>query len=159
WLRPAAGDDPDELDAVLRGLDEKRLTLRHPALGDLEIDRARLLRLRPLFHGRRVELDNGTHRLGAAGRDGEYAFRLGGQPGAARLVVTLSSVAGRAELVLNGRVVEDLGRYVGRGATEPVRVPLPRDALRAGDNTVQLRVRDEAGRRGSCIVGGVALEV
>src|SRR5262249_38053595 len=64
WLRPAAGSEPDELEGVLHALDDRRLTLRHAALGDLEIDRARLLRLKPLFHGKRIELDNGTHHLG-----------------------------------------------------------------------------------------------
>jgi hypothetical protein len=41
----------------------------------------------------------------------------------------------------------------------PVLVPLPRDGLKAGDNVIEVRVREEAGRRGSCVISGVALEV
>jgi hypothetical protein len=48
WLRPSAGTEPDVLEGVLRGLDDRRLTLRHPALGDVEVPRARLQRLWPL---------------------------------------------------------------------------------------------------------------
>lgn len=173
WLRPAAGTEPDELEGVLRALDDRRLTLRHATLGDLDIDRARLLRLRPLFHGKRVELDNGAHHLGDKGRlapgarparaEGsarEYKFRLGARPEAARLALTLLPLDGRAEVVVNGRGAEDLGKYVGR-AGDPVRVllPLPRDGLKVGENVVEVRVREEAGRRGSCVVSEVALEV
>jgi hypothetical protein len=174
WLRPAAGSDPDELAGVLRALDDRRLTLRHPALGDLEIDRARLLRLRPLFHGKRIELDNGAHHLGDKGRlapgarptraegpSREYTFRLGARPEAARLALTLLPLDGRAELVVNGRGAEDLGKYAGRGGREPVRVrvPLSREALKAGENVIEVRVREEGGRRGSCVVSEVAVEV
>ena len=86
---------------ILRALDEKRLTLRHPALGEVVIDRARLLRLKPLFHGKRVELDNGTRHLGEKGQlaaevrparaEGpivEYRFKLAARPEAALFSVT-----------------------------------------------------------------------
>jgi len=164
WLRPAAGSEPDELEGVLRALDERRLTLRHPALGDLEIERARLLRLRPLVHGRRIELDNGARQLGDKGRLApgvEYTLRLDARPEAARLALTLLPIDGRAELVVNGRVVEDLARYAGPKARTavPVRVPLPRDSLKAGENVIEVRLREEGGRRGSCVVSEVALEL
>jgi hypothetical protein len=174
WLRPAAGIEPDELEGVLRSLDERRLTLRHPALGDLVIDRARLLRLKPLFHGRRIELDNGVRHLGdkhrlspgvqparAEGPTAEYTVRLEARPESARLALTLRPIDGGAEVVVNKRVVEDLGRYAGRRTQGAVRVsvPLPADALKAGDNEVWLRVREEAGRRGSCLVSEVVLEL
>lgn len=174
WLRPAAGSEPDELEGVLHMLDERRLTLRHPALRDVEIDRARLLRLKPLFHGKRIELDNGAHHLGEKGRlargvepakaEGpavEYSFRLEARPETARLVLTLRPIEGRAEVVVNGRVVDDLGKYAGRRTQAAVRVsiPLPGDSLKAGENVVELRVREEAGRRGSCLVSEVVVEV
>jgi hypothetical protein len=170
WLRPAAGSEPDELEGVLRALDERRLTLRHPALGELAIDRARLLRLKPLFHGRRIELDNGTRHLGEKGRlapgvqpakaEGpavEYRFRLDARPASARLALTLRPIDGRAEVVVNGHVVDDLGRYAGGQAKAALRVavPLPGDDLKAGENVVELRSRG----RGSCLVSGIILEV
>jgi hypothetical protein len=169
WLRPAAGNELDELEGVLRALDERRFTLRHPALGDLDIDRARLVRLKPLFHGKRIELDNGTRHLGDKGRltagvqptkaEGpavEYRFRLDARPGSARLALTVRPIDGRAEVVVNGRVVDDLGRYVGGRAREEARVTvrLPGDDLKAGENVVELRLR-----RGSCLVSEVVLEV
>jgi hypothetical protein len=160
WLRPAAGEERDELEGVLRAIDERRLTLRHPALGDLEIERARLLRLQPLFHGRRVELDNGARRLGekerAAQTEATYTLRLPARPEGARLLLTVLPRDGPLELVVNGGAVEDLDRYVGRPTGRAVRVtvPLPRDALRIGDNTISLRVR-----RGSGLVSEVVADV
>jgi hypothetical protein len=174
WLRPAAGSEPDELEGVLRALDERRLTLRHPALGDLGIERARLLRLKPLFHGKRIELDNGARHLGEKGRlapgarparaEGpgvKYIFQANARPEAARLVLTLLPIDGRAEVVVNGRVVEDLSHYAGpkvRSAV-PVRVSLPRGSLKAGENVVEVRVREQGGRRGSCVISEVAVEL
>ncbi len=173
-LRPAAGDEPDELEGVLRALDERRLVLRHPALGELDIDRARLLRVEPLFHGRRIELENGTRHLGERGRTekgvqpaqaegptAEYRLRLDAQPSTARLVLAVRPIEGHSEVVVNDRFRAELDRYVGRraGAAVRVSIPLPRDALRAGENTVAVRVRDEAGRRGSCLLSEVVLEM
>jgi hypothetical protein len=169
WLRPAAGNELDELEGVLRALDEPRFTLRHPALGDLVIDRARLVRLKPLFHGKRIELDNGTRHLGEQGRltagvrparaegpAAEYRFRLDARPGSARLTLTLRPIDGRAEVVVNGRAFDDPARSAGDRVRTAVRVsvPLPGDALKEGENIVELRVR-----RGSCLVAEVVLEV
>jgi hypothetical protein len=169
WLRPSAGNEPDELEGVLRALDERHFTLRHPALGELVIDRARLVRLKPLFHGQRIELDNGTRHLGEKGRlapgarparaEGpavEYRFRLDARPASARLVLTLRLIDGPAEVVVNGRVVDDMGRYAGNRAQTAARVsvPLTGDALKAGENVVELRLR-----RGGCLISEVALEV
>src|SRR5262249_770246 len=67
-LRSAHGAEAGGLTGVVLGLDEKRLKLRHPALGDLVIDRPWLLRLSWTFHGRRIELDNGWHHLGPPGK-------------------------------------------------------------------------------------------
>jgi hypothetical protein len=174
WLRPAAGSESDELEGVLHALDDRRLTLRHAALGGLGIDRARLLRLKPLFHGKRIELDNGTHHLGEKGRlapgvqparaegpDVEYAVRLEARPETARLALTLVPIEGLAEIVVNGRVIEDLTRYAGpkARAAVPMQVALPRDSLKAGANVIAVRVREEAGRHGSCVVSEVALEL
>ena len=45
-LYPAAGNEPDELEGVLTVLDSRRLVLRHSALGEVEIPRSRLQRMR-----------------------------------------------------------------------------------------------------------------
>jgi hypothetical protein len=173
WLRPAEGTEPDELEAVLVGLDDRRLTLRHPGLGDLEVPRARLQRLRPLFHGRRIELDNGSHRLGsrespvpdarprAEGPGVRYTFRLDAPPGEARLVLRLLQREGadtRTDVVLNGRRVEDLGRRAGGVVRRPLWlvVPLPRGGLREGDNVLEVR---QADGRGLCAISDLAVEV
>jgi hypothetical protein len=173
WLRPAAGSEPDELAGVLKAFGDRRLTLRHAALGDLEIDRARLLRLMPVFHGRRIELDNGARPLGDKGRPlpgvpsaraegpaAHYSLRLDARPESARVGLSLLPLGGRADLVVNGRVVDDLAAHASPSArtAASVVVALPRDSLQAGDNTLEVRVRDEAGRRGGCVVSEVALE-
>src|SRR5207302_1140808 len=46
WLRNGVGADVDELEGVVRALDGSRLTLRHAVLGDLDLDRGRLQRIR-----------------------------------------------------------------------------------------------------------------
>ncbi len=53
WLRPGVGAATDELEGVLLALDDKHVTIRHPLLGKMEIERGRLHRLDWLFHGRR----------------------------------------------------------------------------------------------------------
>ncbi len=46
-LRPGTGTELDELEGVVRGLDDKNLTFVHPLLGEHKIDRGRLHELRP----------------------------------------------------------------------------------------------------------------
>src|SRR5262249_39338236 len=68
WLRPWVGAEADELTGVVLALDGKRLKMRHPVLGDVELDRTWLRKLAWRFHGRRIELDNGWHHLGPPGK-------------------------------------------------------------------------------------------
>src|SRR5262249_4331236 len=42
------GSEPDQLDGILEALNDQTLTLRHAVLGQLKLDRARLVCLRPL---------------------------------------------------------------------------------------------------------------
>jgi hypothetical protein len=175
---PGVAGLTDELEGVLRRLDERRLTLAHPALGEVTLDRARVGELRWLFRGRRVEIDNAFHHLGdpdAAGWKG--TFRLDTVPKGARLVVVVTGLKGRGdsigaalekgalrtEVVVNGKAVDHLNRQVERATAEPVRlvVPLSADTLRAGDNTLELRQTPEpdTGRRESCGVFGVVVEI
>jgi hypothetical protein len=46
WLRGESGAPADELEGVVRQLDERSLTLVHPVLGEQKIERGRLQRLR-----------------------------------------------------------------------------------------------------------------
>jgi hypothetical protein len=48
WLRSGIGFEPDVLEGVVRRLDKHRLVLSHEALGELEIERKRLHRLKAL---------------------------------------------------------------------------------------------------------------
>ncbi len=164
WLRPASGSVPDELEGVAFALDERRLTLRHAALGDLDIPRDRLLRLRPLFHGGLIEVDNGVHVLGA-GPSLTRGFRVDTLPAEARLVLTVGRLGGRGtrtEVLLNGERVDDLDRHAGT-VGDPVRVtvPFPRGGVRRGGNTLELRQTREVGTRRATesVVADLAVEV
>src|SRR5262249_12869905 len=143
----------DELEGVLKGLDERRLALAHPVLGELSLDRDRVGELRWLFRGRRVEIDNAFHPLGE-GEAWQGAVRPDVVPKGARLVVHAVRPEGdfRVEAVVNGKKVGPLTCPVDT-ADEWRRLvgPLPAEALRAGDNSVELRAvagRD-TGRRES----------
>ena len=48
WLDPGTGFEPDILEGSVTLLGERRVVLRHEVLGELEIDRGRLNRLRLL---------------------------------------------------------------------------------------------------------------
>jgi hypothetical protein len=189
-LLPGAGEGRDKLEGVLQALDDSRLTLQHPVLGVCRIDRTRLRELRPLFHGRRIEVDNGVHHLGEAnaldpareppraeGTSMTFSFHLDAAPEAARLVVEVVRLRGpadgigralergelRTEVVVNGRPVDYLNRHVDRASAEPRRVvvDMPRGALHAGDNTVEVRQTPERAtqRYAHCGVTGIAVEL
>jgi hypothetical protein len=184
WLRNGIGAEMDQLVGVLSAFNERRLTLRHAMLGELEIQRARLHQLRWLFHGRRIELDNGWHHLGDKGRlvpglqppraEGptlRRTFNLDKVPASVRLVVHVQGLKGlgdgigaaRTVVVVNGKRVDVLNRHVDGVAKEPRRlvVALPADCLRPGENSLELtqKADGETGRRESCVVFGNALEL
>jgi hypothetical protein len=188
WLRPGTGPELDQLEGVLRTLDDRRLVLRHALLGEVTIDRNRLHQLRGLFHGRRIELDNGFHRLGRPGGPAPPAprpedvslrrtFRLDAVPAGAHLVVEVAHLKGpgdgidealrrgdlRALVVVNGRTMDYLNRHVDRALPEPrrLRLALPPSFLRAGDNVVELRLTPghDHGRYEGCDVSGLLVEV
>jgi hypothetical protein len=57
WLRSGLDPDADVLEGVVTRLDDSRVTLRHALLGELQLDRARVVQVQPLSHRRRVEQD------------------------------------------------------------------------------------------------------
>jgi hypothetical protein len=165
--------EPDELEGVLRALDDSKLTLRHALLGDLTFDRSRLRRLRPLFFGRRIELDNGRHHLGDAGRLVPFivpprsegptlrrTFRLDAVPPSARVTVTVHHLKGaadgigpalergdlRTEVFVNEKRIDYLNRHVDRAVAETRRlaITIPNSVLRISENVVELRQTPEA---------------
>ncbi len=167
-LRSGAGPDPDQVIGQVRALDDERLMLRSPLLGDLEVGRKYVRQVRWLFHGRRITLDRAARHLGPKGKvaagfqparaEGEslhWTFRLEGVPPTARLRVDVVHLKGpgdgiaaalargelRTEVVVNGRVVDYLNRHVERSSREPrpLTIALPRGVLRVGENTLRLR--------------------
>jgi hypothetical protein len=168
WLTTGTPGVVDELEGVVAKLDDKRLLLQHPALGELSFDRTRLRRLRRLFFGERIELDNGPHHLGdkdrvlasvvparAEGVSLSRIFNLDAVPKAARLTVTAVELKGpgdgiakalergelRTEVWINKERVDYLNRLVQRASARPQRLSLdlPAKLLRKGDNVVELR--------------------
>ncbi len=185
WLGSGRGLPPDEINGTLQGLDERRrLLLLHPLLGLLAIDRNHLVRLRWVFRGQRLELENNLVALGPAGQvlagpqptvvtgpSWKKAFALDAVPAAAGLVMQVVQVPGLREGVssktagaalctavyLNGVLLGHLNDHVQRASSQPqeIRLPLPRAALRRGDNVLELRQIPEA-KTGQISTGGVA---
>jgi hypothetical protein len=180
----------DELEGVLLALDDRKLVLRHTVLGDITLDRSRLRKLRPIFFGKRIELDNARHHLGEEGRlvPGLYppraegprlrrTLRLESAPASARLLLTVQFARREAdgiggglkrseretEVLVNGRSIGTLNRYVDRAATDPQRIviPIPADSLEARENIIELVQKPElkTGLRGNCVVSNLAVEL
>jgi hypothetical protein len=173
WVQNGAGPGLDRLTGPVHALDEKRLTLHHPALGEVAIDRGRVRQIRWAFHGRRMVLDDSPHHLGPKGRtvadlDPPRAegltlrrpFRLDRVPAAARLRVRVAHLKGtedegmagplrrgelRTEVVVNGHLVDYLNHHVPHASPGPqwLTVSLPARVLRRGVNTVVIRQTPE----------------
>ncbi|HEY1860791.1 MAG TPA: hypothetical protein VGG61_10575 [Gemmataceae bacterium] len=174
WLRTGTEGVWDDLEGVVAKLDDNKVVLRHPLLGDLPIERSRCHRLRRLFYGQRLELDNGSHHLGekdrivpdlqparAEGPSLSKSFRLESVPSKARFVVSVVHLKGtgdgigpaldrgdlRTEVWVNNERVDYLNRLVDRDQPWPQRlsVVIPKKLLRVGDNVLELRQTPEAG--------------
>jgi hypothetical protein len=184
-LEIASGLDPqkDILEGVLRSWDDRGAMLEHPRLGELRLPRPFVRRIWPLFFGRRIELDLGFHHLGDAGRldprldppraegpSWRCKFSLEGVPEEVRLVLEVVGLSKAADtegpataVVVNGRRVSYLNAQVDRASAQPQRLALalPRDALRAGANVIELRQTPDpkTGRHAHCGVFGIALEI
>jgi hypothetical protein len=181
-VRTCLSAEPDLLDGVATALDDKALSLKHALLGDLRFERARLHTLRPLFHGVRIEIDNGFHHLGdpqafspqlqpprAEGLTWKRTFTLAALPDEARLVLNVVQLKGvketaaRTLVYLNGERLDDLNRHVDKAVSEPHRLtlPLPKERLRKGENLLELKLTPspETRRVEPCGVFGLAVEV
>src|SRR5262249_33555357 len=112
----SAAREADQIEGVLRSLDDRRATLSHPVLREVVVERGRLVRLRGVFHGSRLEIDTEPHHLGdpdhlsatlfprrAEATELQRAFRLSATPAAARLVLDVTDLRGdgRLELLVN----------------------------------------------------------
>src|SRR5262249_54537164 len=163
--------EPDELLGVVAALDSDALTLEHAVVGKLVIPRPRLVSLRPLFHGTRIELKHKSH-LGPAGTkvpgagavaqgtSVKHSFKLDALPREATVALSVGypgteSDSTRCDVLINGAKVEALERHVRRGASElrQVRIALTADAFRVGDNALEFRLSSAADRErlGHCV--------
>jgi hypothetical protein len=179
-LRSGLAAESDLLEGIATGLDERYLHVRHARLGELRIEQAWIQELRPLFHGKRIELSTAFHHLGprgevanlplprAEGLSWQSRLRLETEPTEARfLAFVLGPSGGRevgpTEVIVNDRRVDYLNRQAQQAEPAPRRVvvELPRGLLQAGDNTIELRQIAEppGGRPGHCGVFGLALEI
>jgi hypothetical protein len=172
-VRTGFDRQPDELTGVVRVLDDRRLLLVHPVLGELPVERGRLQQLHWLFHGRRVEVDNGFHHLGRRlmpdwpvprpeGLELRRIFRLPAVPREANLVVGVLQLKGpgdgpemaralkaggrRTEVLVNRKLIDYLNWRGERASPRPrpLSVPLPAGALKAGENELLLRQTPDA---------------
>lgn len=188
-LNAGIGRVSDEVAGVLRGLDERRLTLQHAA-GEVVIARDRWRQLRGTFHGRRLELDNDRHHLGREiiaawpvprpeGLRLQTKFKLDAVPADPHLAVEVTYLKGpgdgkaiaealqrgglRTVVVVNGKEVDYLNRLVEHSAAEPrrLRMALPKEALRTGENVIELQqsADRDTGRYEECILSAIALEL
>jgi hypothetical protein len=188
WLRCEEANGRDELEGVVRRLDKTHLVLQHVTLGEVAIERARLHALRGLFHGRRIELENGFHHLGQNvvptlehprpdGLSLRRAFHLEAVPEQAYVVVEVTELHGAhdglasalargdraTQFVVNDRPIAYLNRYVERASRTPqqIRLAVPRQFLRVGENILELRqTRDrDTGNYEDCGVSRLAVEL
>jgi hypothetical protein len=172
WLQPGGGHGFDEISGVLSGFDNKLLTLDHPHLGKLKINQNFVVRLARLFVGRRIEIDNKSHHLGdpgqlqtslrparAQGRSLQELFKLEQLPVSGDLLVSVLNLQGpgdgiadalkrgefRTEVVLNGQVIDYLNQHVDKAQKDArvVRLSLPREVLKIGDNRLIIRQTPE----------------
>jgi hypothetical protein len=113
----------------------------------------------------------------AEGINLKSSFHLDAAPEAARLVVEVARLQGpgdgigralergelRTEVVVNGQFVDYLNRHVDRASAElrRVEVELPLGTLRAGENTLEMRLTSEreTQRYPHCGVAGIAIEM
>jgi hypothetical protein len=180
----------DLLDGVLTAWDDREAVLAHAIGGPLRLPRTLVRQVWPLLQGRRLQLDNGFHHLGdvnylearldpprAEGTTWQAQFALPAVPPETRLVLSVVHLLGqrdpegpvlaagglRTEVVVNGRVVDDLNAHVDRAWSRPrpLAVVVPRDALHPGTNTIALRQTPDptTGRYAHCGIRGMALEM
>jgi hypothetical protein len=174
-LTSGLASELDILEGILQGWEAEVVTLMHSRLGQLRLPRSCVREVWPLFDGRRVELDNGFYPVGNA-TFWQSDFSLDSVPHQARLVLYGVPVPGaanpiqsslaalsRADVIVNGRLVSQLVPEVRPVANRPPRfvIALPHEALRLGQNRIQLRhaTESKSGRYSHCGVYAMALEV
>jgi hypothetical protein len=154
----------DVLDGSVKRFDDKALVLSHAVLGELTISRDRLEEIRLSFYGRRVPVDSTPHHLGNRPAFGfaspkpeglrlSKTVKLDAVPTAAFVAVDAAQLSGSGTPVdvrWNSDRLGDLNRFADRA--EPVvrsyRLPIPADALRRGENEIEISLRPNAdGRR------------
>ncbi len=185
-----APDAGANLEGILRGMDQEVFLLEHPTLGEVRIPVAQTRFILPGRYGHWLLIDSGFHHLGDAvelgmqrpypeGNQISWHFQLDSVPETIWLVMDVvdmepmypgASYYGelrdghlRTTLLLNGTEVDFVNRYLRRKRTSAVRVriPLPREQLKEGDNVLTLKQRpqrDEPGSYDDCGIWWVGLE-
>lgn len=176
FLSTLASSEADEVVGVIQAIDARSMTLEHPVLGKIMVERRRLLSIQPLFFGTRIELGHEVCVLGEAGSKvtdvpGAVAkpaltksFKVDVAPKQVTLALEVAPLSnneseGRTDVLVNGARVETLERHL-RGRSHdlrPLRIALPADAVRVGDNMLELRQAGKA--TNCCMVRDILLEL
>jgi hypothetical protein len=159
--------------ASLIAADEKEWTLEHPLLGRFKIPTERISSWTPRVWGRRTELFAGPFHLGDKlasefdrpmpdGTKLRTEFTLAAVPVKSRLCLWVQGMEGtgllapfasrlragslRSEVWINGKNIDYLNRHIASRSAEPtpLQLDVPVDALRVGDNTLEIRQTPDA---------------
>ncbi|GEM_PF-2726330 len=167
------------IEGVMQGLTDEALQLMHPVLGEIALPRDSLRRLYPGRYGHWLLLDHSYHHLGdevdlnlqrpyPEGNEVSWTFELEHVPEKVWLVADVVDLEPmregapyyqqlregflRTEVILNGKTVDFLNRYVPLGQRRQpkrIRLELPRAELRVGKNVLGLRQQPQKQRPGS----------
>lgn len=170
---------PSNLEGILKGLSDDSVHLLHPVLGQVIIPFSAVNYFLPGRYGNWLLIDHRFHHLGdevdldlqrpyPEGNELAWTFELPRVPSTTWLVADVVDLEPmqegapyfqqlkegflRTELVVNGHSVDFLNRYVllgNRREPKRIRVELPADVLRPGENTLELRQKAQKGRPGS----------
>ncbi len=178
------------LEGVLQGVEADTFLLEHPTLGRLRVPIDQVRAIMPGRYGNWLLVDSGFHHLGDAvelhmqrpypeGNQVTWHFQLEEVPKTIWLVMDVVDMEPmypgatyyaelrdgflRTSVYVNGKEVDFVNRYLPRQRGRParVRITLPRELLKVGDNTLALKQRpqrDEPGSYDDCGIWWVSLE-
>lgn len=166
---PRGESNGDRLEGVLTSLDAEQIQLDTPYASGLTLPRTQVNELLVRGPAWRLVIDNAPRHLGNERRDNldppqpegtrrDWEFSLEKLPSdTPSLVLDVLEVAGmsehlkfsdrvraglRANVLMNGKLVDNINRHVltNNEVPERVRIPLPKDLLRIGRNTATIEL-------------------